>query len=360
MPKPPHIHGLILAGGRGTRFWPRSRQKRAKQVLKFFGERSLIQQTVDRLKTLIPGERIWIITNGHLRPEILSQLPEVPPGQVLAEPVGRNTAPAIGLAAQILEEVDPGSLMGVFPADQLVARPARYVRLLRPAFRAAAQGNIAVLGMPPLWPETGFGYIEFPSRVKPGLLEALPVKNFREKPDLKTAKKFVSAGRFCWNAGMFFFRNSVYLHALREYLPHTATLLASLPSFSSPEFSARLKETFPLCENISVDYAVMEKAKNVVGVAADDVGWSDVGTWNALWELGARKPADNVTRGDFLPIDSSGNYVDAPGKLVALVGVHNLVVVDTEDALLIADRTQSQRVGEVVKLLEKQNRGGLL
>jgi mannose-1-phosphate guanylyltransferase len=322
--------------------------------LRFFGERSLIQQTVDRLHPLIPPERIWVITNEYLRQEIIGQLPEVPERQILAEPVGRNTAPAIGLLAQILEELDSGSLTGVFPADHLVARPARYRRLLRPAFRAAAQGNIAVLGMEPLWPETGFGYVEFPKRVQRGVLETLPVKSFREKPDLATAKKFVATGRFCWNAGMFFFRNSVILQALREHLPKTASVLAALPPFEDKRFKGRLKEAFPLCENISVDYAVMEKVTNVVGVAADDVGWSDVGTWNAVWELGAKTPEDNVALSDVLAFDAAGNFVDASGKLVALVGVRDLVVVDTEDALLIADRKQSQRVGEVVRMLEKK------
>src|SRR5262245_30348363 len=156
-----NYHGLIMAGGRGTRFWPRSRRRAAKQVLKFFGERSLIQQTVDRLRPLIPPERIWVITNDHLLSEIRRQLPEVPPRQIVAEPAQRTTAPCIGLAARILETVDPDAVMGVFPADHVITRPARYLRLLRPAFRAAAQGRIVVLGIQPRWPETGFGYVEF-------------------------------------------------------------------------------------------------------------------------------------------------------------------------------------------------------
>src|SRR5438270_6682121 len=161
-----NYYGLILAGGRGTRFWPRSRRARAKQVLNFFGERSLIQQTVDRLKPVLPPERIWILTNDHLRDEIVRQLPEVPKKQIIAEPAQRNTAPAIGLAAQILQSMDPKAVMGVFPADHVIGRPRDYVRLIKPAFRAAAGGSIVVLGIQPRWPETGYGYIEFPAGCK--------------------------------------------------------------------------------------------------------------------------------------------------------------------------------------------------
>lgn len=197
-----HRYGLILAGGRGTRFWPRSRRARAKQVLEFFGNRSLIQQTVDRLRPILPPDRIWILTNHHLRDEIVRQLPEVPRKQILAEPAQRNTAPAIGLAAEILESIDPKAVMGVFPADHVIGRPRDYVRLLKPAFRAASEGRIVVLGIAPRWPETGYGYIEFPEGVQPGATDPVQVRSFREKPDAATAQRFIDARHFYWNAGM--------------------------------------------------------------------------------------------------------------------------------------------------------------
>src|SRR5271156_1132530 len=178
----PHIYGLILAGGRGTRFWPRSRRSHAKQVLRFGGDRSLIQQTVDRLRPVLPPDRIWILTNDHLRAEIVKQLPEVPKKQILAEPAQRNTAPAIGLAAHILQSIDPEAVMGVFPADHVIGKSREYVRLLRPAFNAAKEGKIVVLGIQPRWAETGYGYIEFPSQGS-GDGGQTPVKSFREKPD---------------------------------------------------------------------------------------------------------------------------------------------------------------------------------
>jgi mannose-1-phosphate guanylyltransferase len=353
-------YGLILAGGRGTRFWPRSRRAHAKQVLRIVGERSLIQQTVDRLKPVLPPDRLWVLTNDHLRDEIVRQLPEVPKKQILAEPTQRNTAPAIGLAAHILHSIDPDSVMGVFPSDHVIAKPARYLRFLRRAFRAAASGKIAILGIEPRWPETGYGYIEFPKGVKAGSAEPIPVRKFREKPDLKTAGRYLKAGNYFWNAGMFFWKTSVLLDALREHLPKTATLLASLPPFSHRQFAAKLADTFPRCENISIDYAVLEKAKGVVGFASDDFGWNDVGSWNAVYELLGPDADGNVVRGDALIAGSAGNYIDAGGKLVALLGVRDLVVVDTPDALLIADRSRAQEVGDLVKKLEEKKRTELL
>jgi mannose-1-phosphate guanylyltransferase len=355
-----HVYGLILAGGRGTRFWPKSRRATAKQVLRLFGDRSLIQQTVDRLRPVLPPERIWVLTNGHLRDEIVRQLPEVPKRQILAEPAQRNTAPAIGLAAQILHGLDPDSIMGVFPADHVIGKPRQYVRLLKAALKAARAGKIVVLGIQPRWPETGYGYIEFPKGVQPGGSESLPVKRFREKPDAKTAARFLKAGNFYWNAGMFFWKTSVLLDALRQHLPKTASILASLPRFDSRTFAKGLVEAFPKTENISIDYAVLERAANVVGLPAGDIAWNDVGSWNAVYELHARDRAGNALRTHTMIEDSTGNYVDAEKKLVALLGVKDLIVVDTPDALLIADRGRAQQVGELVKLLEAAGHHHLL
>jgi mannose-1-phosphate guanylyltransferase len=356
----PHYYGLILAGGRGTRFWPRSRKHHAKQVLNVFGERSMIQGTVDRLAPVIAPERLWVLTSRDLRDAIVRQLPEIPKTQILAEPAQRNTAPAIGLAAQILSSLDPKAVMGVFPADHLVAKPAAFRKVLRAAFHGAEAGRLMVVGIQPRWPETGYGYIEFPRGVSAGSSEAVAVRRFHEKPPLARAKRYLASGNFYWNSGMFFWRPGVLLEALRWHLPRTATLLAALPRFGARKLGAEVERVFPLCENISIDFAVMEKAGNVSGIAAADFGWSDVGSWNAVYELLPRDGCGNAVAPESICLDAHNNFVDARGKTVALVGVKDLIVVDTPDALLVAGRARAQQVGEVVKALERQNREDLL
>ena len=354
-----HHYGLILAGGRGTRFWPRSRKRHAKQVLSVTGERTLIQATVDRLKPVIPAARIWILTNDFVRDEIVRQLPEVPPSQIIAEPAQRNTAPAIALAAHILHSVDPKAVFGVFPSDHVIGKPKRYLEFVRAALRAAEKGGIGVLGIRPRWPETGYGYIEFEKRAAASLVPRA-VASFREKPDAKTAQKYLRAGRYCWNAGMFFWKAETVLEAMRRHQPKTATLISSLPGFTHPAFAAKLAEAFPRCDNISIDYGVIEHAENVYGLACDEFGWNDVGSWNAVYELLPHDAAGNAARSELLSAGSSGNYVDCGRKLVTLLGVKDLIIVDTPDALLVADRSRAQQVGDIVKLLEKNKREELL
>jgi len=353
-------YALILAGGRGTRFWPRSRRRRPKQLLALLDEKSLLEQTAERLRPVVGPERTWVLTTEHLLRETVRRLPGVPRAQILAEPAQCNTAPCLGLAAQILVQLDPDAVLGVFPADHRIARPDRFHRLIEAAYRAAESGALVVVGIAPRWPETGYGYIEFPEGAAVGSLEPYPVLRFREKPDLETARRFLAAGRFYWNSGMFFWRADVFLQAFRRHLPKTASLIASLPAFGSREFRKRLCEAYPLSENISVDYAVLEKASNVVGLAAGDIGWNDLGSWNAVYEVMAKDAEGNVLRTETLAVDSRGNYVEVPGKLVALVGIEDLVVVDSPDALLIVPRHRAQQVSEVVKRLEAAGRDGLL
>jgi len=356
----PHYYGLILAGGRGTRFWPRSRKRSAKQVLQVLGERSLIQATVDRLAPVIDPKRLWVLTSRELQKNIIRQLPEIPPAQILAEPLQRNTAPAIGLAAHILRSVDPNAVMGVFPADHVVNRPGAFRSVVRAAFRGAAAGELMVVGIQPRWAETGYGYIEFPRATKAGSEGIKLVQRFHEKPQLPTARRYVSAGNFYWNSGMFFWRADTLLQELRRHLPRTATILESLPRFGDARFNTHLKKAFALCDNISIDFAVLEKATRVSGIPAGDFGWNDVGSWNAVYELLPRD-ADGNTKAQFsVFLDAHNNFVDARGKLVALLGVEDLIVVDTPDALLVASRGRAQSVGEILKDLEKRGRHELL
>mgnify|MGYP000123800348 CR=1 FL=1 len=356
-----HRYALILAGGRGTRFWPRSRKASAKQVLDLTGAGPLIRLTVERLLPLVPSDNILVLTSAELCSAVRRLLPDVPARQILAEPAGRNTAPAIGLGAKILLDRDPRAVMGVFPADHHIGRPAAFRRLVSAAWREAAKGRMVLLGIEPRRPETGYGYIEFPKdSLQPGSLRPAPVVRFREKPDAATARRFLRSGNYLWNAGIFFWPAALYMERLRECLPDTYRRISQLPQFGSRRFGAALEESFPHCDNISVDYAVLEKTPGVVGFAAGDIGWSDLGSFEAVYELLGKDAAGNASRGELLALDARGNYVDGSGRLVALLGVEDLIVVDTPDALLVTRRADAQRVGEIVKALESRGRSELL
>ncbi len=358
------LHGVILAGGRGTRFWPRSRRAHPKQLMNFLGEESLLQQTVARLHPLIPAERVWVFTNEILVKQIRRHLPDVPAAQIIAEPAQRNTAPSVGLAAELILTRDPEAVMGVFPSDHVIGKPALFRRIIRLAAHHALDGSIVVLGIEPRWPETGYGYMEFASRPAHRNRQAVAVKRFREKPDLRTAKCYVRSGRFFWNSGMFFWKASTLQQALRQHLPRTAKVLAGIAGklASARGEKARrriLNDLYPACENISVDYAVLEKSSGVVGIPCD-VGWSDVGSWNAMFDLLPRDGKNNSLRSDSLLIDTKGVLVDVPGRIFAGVGLENLVIIETPDALLVVRRDRAQDVSRLVKMLEEGRREELL
>jgi mannose-1-phosphate guanylyltransferase len=357
------FHPVILAGGRGTRFWPLSRQRRAKQLLALDGKQTMIQQTVARLLSLASPSRFWIITNEHSRREITRQLPRLRRSQILAEPVGRNTAPAIGLAAFILMNDDPDAVIGLFPSDHVIGDEKRYREVLKQGIEIAAAGeNIVVLGIRPTRPETGYGYIEAGSSFEG---DALRVRRFTEKPDTSRAAEFVKAGNYFWNSGMFLWSARTLSKTLLEHLPKTALLLQQIAAtFGTRKFGATFARLYPKCENISIDYAVLEprsgkgeQNSNIICLAAD-FGWNDLGSWTALHEhhVGKTQPKDaNLIAGEgWFTLNAQGNYIHAPGKFVAALGVNNLVVVETEDALLITTRDQAQDVGKVVKYLDEK------
>lgn len=362
---------IILAGGSGTRFWPRSRKARAKQVLALDGERTMIQRTVDRLTPLAAPRDFWVITNDLLSGAICGQLDCVPPDQVICEPVARNTAPAAGLAAFLVERIAPRAVLGMFPADHTIANEPEFLSVIEQGAAIAAAGeNMVVLGVKPTRAETGYGYIETGEAAHNG---AVRVRRFTEKPNRERAEEFLTAGNFCWNSGVFLWSARTLANAVREHLPETAPHLEAIAAaWGTPDFKRVFEERYPLCENISVDYAILEprSAKgehhsNLYCLPAE-FGWSDLGSWAALYEhqLEARKNCDeegNVTESaGALAIDAHGNYVYSPRKFVALVGVHDLVVVETEDAILITTRDSSQDVGKVVKELAATGRKELV
>jgi mannose-1-phosphate guanylyltransferase len=362
-----NFYPVILAGGRGTRFWPLSRKRRAKQVLALDGRSSMIQQTVARLLPLAPAKNFWVITNQHLRSTIARQLPRLRAQQILAEPAGRNTAPAIGLAAFLLLRKNPKAILGLFPSDHVIGNTARFHKVLRQAAALAARGeNMVVMGIPPTRPETGYGYIQAGARAA----SALRVKRFTEKPALPRARRFLKAGSYYWNSGMFVWSARTLVQALEEHLPQSAALLEEIAAaWGTKHFSGTLRRLYPRCENISVDYAVLEprsarseRASGLYCLPAE-FGWNDLGSWAALYEhqLHEATHDGNVLHGDgSVVLEASGNFVHAPGKFVAALGVQDLVIVDSGDALLITSRARAQDVGAVVKHLETNKRNKLL
>ena len=362
---------IILAGGSGTRFWPRSRKARAKQVLALDGDRSMIQQTVERLRPLAETADIWVITNDLMSDTISRQLVGVPSEQVICEPAPRNTAPAAALAAFLIEKQNPDAVLGVFPSDHVIADEPRFLKTIEKGIALAAEGdNMVVIGISPTRAETGYGYIETGGALSDGILR---VRRFTEKPNQARAEEFVAAGNYHWNSGMFLWKASTLANAVREHLSESAPMLEEIAAaFGTPDFQQVFNDVYPHCENISVDYAILEprsakgEHKSNLFCLPAEFGWNDLGSWESLYEyqLNVRSRGDensNVAEcTDHLSFESKGNYVYSPRKFVALIGVEDLVVVETEDAILIADRRHSQEVGKVVKELGSTGRKELV
>jgi mannose-1-phosphate guanylyltransferase len=362
-------HAVILAGGRGTRFWPRSRTRTPKQLLNIVGKDTMLEQTVARLRPIVPADRIWTVTNAEQTAAVKKQLPTGARKRVLTEPLGRNTAAAIALAAIHVRHAAKGdALMAVLPADHFIAQPEKYCKIVSAALELAREpGRMIVLGIQPTSPDTGFGYVE---RMGDALgssgFPAFAVRRFTEKPALEVAKEYVASGNFQWNAGMFFWRVSTFLDNLKRFLPKTHEALESLAeTIGKKTYERRLRAIYPKLENISVDYAILENATRQEGapqvyVIPADVGWSDIGSWAAVYELLAKHSGDNVLAGHGLALDATGNFLYSPTKFVAAIGIRDLIVVETPDALLIVPRDRAQDVAKIVKSLEERKLTKLL
>jgi mannose-1-phosphate guanylyltransferase len=372
----PEFAAVILAGGSGTRFWPRSRRAQPKQVLSLDGDRTMIQNTVERVKPVVTDGQVWIITNDLLAETIAKQLPDVPEKHILREPAARNTAPACGLAAFLLERHSPDTVLGVFPSDHTIGDVDRFRHVVRAgAALARRTAAIVVLGVSPSRPETGYGYIELGAAIDPIVEggESIPVRRvhrFTEKPDKAKAKRFLRSGNYSWNSGMFLWTAKTLADAMREHQPETAAALEKIAeAWGTPEFEKVFAELYPRCESISIDYAVLEprsakgEGKSELYCLPGDFAWSDLGSWAALHEHVAERTESHNTNvfetSHHVEIASTGCYVFSPNKTVALVGVKDLVVVETDDAILITTREGSQDVGKVVAELKNTGRHDL-
>jgi mannose-1-phosphate guanylyltransferase len=348
------VQALILAGGSGTRFWPLSRRVRPKQLLRLEGDRSLLQGTVERLKPLVGEASVWVCTTSALADAVREQLPEVPAEQVLAEPTGRNTAPAIGWAAQRMVEKVGDEVIAVLPADHRVGRPEAFRATLEAAAREVlAADRIMTLGVVPRWAETGYGYLEL-GEVLDADTGLRRVARFTEKPDAETARRFFEGGSYLWNAGIFVFRGPTLLARLAELEPEVGRGLREIA-----ERPGEIESLYPTLPSISIDYAVMERLDDL-GTLPLDCEWSDLGSWAALAEILPTDEAGNAPRGDTLAIDATGNLLYADRGAVAVLGVHDLAVVRTGDTVLVIPKDRAQEVRRLVDALRSEGRDDLL
>jgi len=353
---PMTMYGLILAGGSGTRLWPHSRKGRPKQFLSLGGGPTMLQETASRVLPLIPPERIIVATGAAYADLVAEQLPEVPRENLLIEPMGRGTAPCIGLAALQLLRRDPEAVMAVLSADHRVERPDLFCAQLALGERMAEQGHLVTLGITPDEPATGYGYIERGEPIaSDGDKTVYAVRRFVEKPDLATATDYVASGSFVWNAGMFVWRADRIVAELERHRPQVAAALAAIDrAAGTPEADAAMAAIWPGIEEVAIDVAVMERTDRAV-VIPSDIGWSDVGDWAALAEVLPRDTAGNALVGKTLTIDTRNTLIYGNGRLVATIGLDDLVIVDTHDVLLICPRERAQDVKAMVAAIRSQH-----
>lgn len=352
------LYAVIMAGGSGTRLWPLSRRGIPKQALRLIVERTMFQHAVDRLAPLFPPERIFVVTNAAMADLLRPQAPGLPPGNFILEPSARDSAPAAGLAAATLLARDPDAVMVILTADHYIIDTAQFRAALAAADEVAADGTIVTLGIRPSFPATGFGYIRLgESQIIANGFRVYRSAGFVEKPDLPTAVRFLEEGRSAWNSGMFIWRADRLLAEFAGQLPEShAALLRIGAAVGTPDASALLAAEWPNVRKISIDYGIMEHAANV-SVIPVDIGWSDIGSWAALLDVLPGDEHGNVLSDDVLVLDSRGSYVRSEGgRLVALIGMQDVVVVDTPDALLICPRERAQDVRDVVNRLAAEGK----
>ncbi len=352
------MHVVLMAGGVGTRFWPRSRQKKPKQLLNLVGDKSMIRQTYERVKDLTSDDKILVITNQELKQPISEHLPELPLQNIIAEPFGKNTAPCIGLAAAIIRKrASSQEPMVILPADHLIKETDKFQETIQTAVvHARESDSLVTIGIKPTYPETGYGYIQ---RGEPlaviGERTIYKVKTFAEKPNLETARLFLKSGDFLWNSGMFIWKVSTILREFAEHQPEMAEGFEQIYQVvDTDKMAETVLDVYMRIKSISIDYAIMEVAKSVSIIEAEFT-WSDLGSWEAAHAISPKDENGNaILAQNQVVLDGKNNLIYAPQKLVALIDVENLAVVETEDALLICRKDSSQRVKEVVEHLKRK------
>lgn len=350
---------LIMAGGVGSRFWPRSRKNLPKQLLNIFGQQTMIQETVERIRNFVPSENILIITNKVQKAFVEEQLPFLPKENIVAEPVGRNTAPCIGLAAKLISQKSKDAVFVTLPADHLITDKKTFLATLSRAMEFAYHSKgLVTFGITPTRPDTGYGYINFDkSEVEEKVYKVI---RFVEKPDSEKAKSYLKSGDYSWNSGMFVWRADVILEEIKKFLPELFNGLDKLAnSFNNNEFAKDLETFFNSINGISIDYGIMEKSEKVYMIKGE-FDWSDVGSWETVYELSEKDENNNALIGDIHTLKTKNSYIYSPNKFISVIGLDNVVVIDTQDALLVCNRENVQEVKEAVEFLKMKNRNNLI
>jgi mannose-1-phosphate guanylyltransferase len=356
------LRAVILAGGRGTRFWPLGRSRRPKQFLNLTGSRPLAEETVRRVAKLVPPDRVALVADAGLTRALRRIFPGLPKAAFVVEPAARNTAPAVLLATARVFLENPEAVVAVLPADHLIRDRARFLKKLRAAAEAAfEEGALVVFGVPPAYPATGYGYVRVEKRAgsRHHGEAFFSVRAFKEKPDRKKAERFLASGNYLWNSGMFVWRADAFARELAAADPTLFAVWERILAALKKKDPAGLVRAYAAAPATSIDYALMEKARRVLACRGD-FGWSDVGSWSALYQVWERDAAGNACRGDSVVIDSRDCLVWNPGGTTALVGARDLIVVRTEDALLVCAADSDQKVREAVEILKKRRKSRLV
>ncbi|PZD96378.1 mannose-1-phosphate guanylyltransferase [Paenibacillus sambharensis] len=349
---------VIMAGGKGERFWPKSRTNLPKQFLNISGNKSMIQQSITRLEKIVDISQIFIVTNELYAELLKAQIPHLPTSNIIIEPVGRNTAPCVGLASVIIEEKFPDSTMVVIPSDHIIENDEGFIKIINTAVEVAQDNsNLVTLGIKPTYPETGYGYIESTNETKQlNDLQVHKVNKFVEKPDAATAQSYLESGNFYWNSGIFIWRNSVIRNYIKELMPQMHDLLETMKTaFGTPQRDEVIRTEFAKMPDQSIDYGIMEKVNNIYVIPCV-FGWDDVGSWTALERINELDEDGNVIRGNILNLDTKRCIIESNGKLIATLGIEDLIVVDTEDVTLICTKDKAQEVKLLLKELRMQKR----